>query len=988
MKKPFTLIFSLLSVIAIAQNQNNIDGKNATCGFDAIQEFLRKSDISYAEKIKALNKSFAENASATTTIYTIPIVVHVFHVGEAIGVGSNVSEAAVNTMIENMNQQFRAQGSYNVGNDTRIQFALAKRTPNCQVTNGIVRIDGRSIPGYETNGINYQDLSAVYPLLPQASKWPEGDYINFYVVHKITGGAAAFAWWGGDLVFGYQYLGAASHEMGHFLGMAHTFNGSSGDECPANANPDVDGDAVNDTDPHSYNSNNCAFINNNNPCTGQIYGNVLKNFMSYACGDRFSPRQIQKMRTWLETDRLSLTTSLGGSPPTANSTPVAACSPTFVNNFTTAYPWGIDKFTLSNLVYTSSNSSEGKYLDLTCSRQVTLQRGNTYPVEINTGFNLNNVRIYLDANNNGVFTDSELLYSSLNQTIHTGSVQMPTGALLNTPLRLRVAADVASAYGGTPPTACQMTGHPTYGVGQYEDYTVFLTCANAPTISGVNVTQPTCASNTGIIVVTASGSSTLEYSRNNGSTWQTSNTFSGLAANSSHTIKARLQSSPSCETAYTANAVVINPIPNAPVITSNTPFLCSLENVTFTATGVPANTPLQWQRNGIDIQGATATTYTPPIGVGAAGVYSVRAGSCSSNTLTISPNAQINTSNPNLCEGQSVTFEITNYFEFYPPFNLPIWTRNGVPIDGAFGPTYTTSQAGTYSVMVLNSNCFAPTFYILPKSAAPTATVEQPTCTTPTGSIFVTNPSPNIGLRYSINGSTYQSSHIFEGVTPGNYTLTVKDVLLGCISNGLNLTVNAVPTAPATPTASVTVQPSCSVSTGTIVVTAPTGANLQYNLNGGSYQASTTFSSLTPNNYLVRVRNTTTGCVSNPLTLTVNTSPATPVIAANTTNLCEGQNVTFTATGIPANTPLQWQRNGVNIQGATATTYATSIPGNYTVIAAFCSSNVITINPNQFITTNNPNLCEGQNITFSIVNFQYFIEMGINPMWKIGRAHV
>ena len=139
----------------------------------------------------------------------------------------------------------------------------------------------------------------------------------------------------------------------------------------------------------------------------------------------------------------------------------------------------------------------------------------------------------------------------------------------------------------------------------------------------------------------------------------------------------------------------------------------------------------------------------------------------------------------------------------------------------------------------------------------------------------MTNPT-GATLEYSINGTTYQSGTTFTSLAPGNYTVTVRNTSNGCVSNGLNLTVNTVPAPPTTPTASVTVQPTCTVPTGTIVVTNPTGATLEYSINGTTYQSGTTFSSLAPGNYTVTVRNTSNGCVSNGLNLTVNTVPAPP----------------------------------------------------------------------------------------------------------------
>ena len=89
-----------------------------------------------------------------------------------------------------------------------------------------------------------------------------------------------------------------------------------------------------------------------------------------------------------------------------------------------------------------------------------------------------------------------------------------------------------------------------------------------PTINAPTVTQPTCAVNTGTIVVNATGSGTLEYQLNAGA-FQISNTFSGLSAGN-YSITVRFQSSPTCLTNYSGNPVVINNVPVAPTVNAPT----------------------------------------------------------------------------------------------------------------------------------------------------------------------------------------------------------------------------------------------------------------------------------------------------------------------------------------------------------------------------------------------------------------------------------
>jgi gliding motility-associated-like protein len=91
-----------------------------------------------------------------------------------------------------------------------------------------------------------------------------------------------------------------------------------------------------------------------------------------------------------------------------------------------------------------------------------------------------------------------------------------------------------------------------------------------------------------------------------------------------------------------------------------------------------------------------------------------------------------------------------------------------------------------------------------------------------------------------------------------------------CISPSTAVTINAAPLTPVIPNASVTVQPTCSLPKGTILITAPTGTNLQYSIDGINYQSSTTFSGLNPGTYNIVARYAGFTCISGVKSLTVN----------------------------------------------------------------------------------------------------------------------
>jgi hypothetical protein len=79
--------------------------------------------------------------------------------------------------------------------------------------------------------------------------------------------------------------------------------------------------------------------------------------------------------------------------------------------------------------------------------------------------------------------------------------------------------------------------------------------------------------------------------------------------------------------------------------------------------------------------------------------------------------------------------------------------------------------------------------------------------------------------------------------------------------------VIASPAAVSAPTVSVT-QPTSSNPKGSITVTSPLGSGYTYSLNNGTYQSSTIFSNLFAGSYNITVKNSS-GCVSNPLTVTI-----------------------------------------------------------------------------------------------------------------------
>ena len=168
--------------------------------------------------------------------------------------------------------------------------------------------------------------------------------------------------------------------------------------------------------------------------------------------------------------------------------------------------------------------------------------------------------------------------------------------------------------------------------------------------------------------------------------------------------------------------------------------------------------------------------------------------------------------------------------------------------------------------------------------------------------------------------------------------------------------MNPISANPVAPSATVTEQPTCTKQTGTIVVSAPTGVDFQYSINGGPYQTQTTFANLPPNtSYIVTVRSISTGCTASGLPNTVNPVPpipATPTASGN--NVCFGGTINLTT---PTVTGASYAWTGPNgftsgIQNPVITNATTAMSGTYSVVIrittdcpSLAGTTTVTVNP-------------------------------------------
>ncbi len=221
-------------------------------------ELLQQQDLYNAELEKTILIKQQQRTSTTENIYVIPIVFHIIHANGS----ENISDEQIQDQVDILNRDFRKLNpdiSQIIPNtsfdtlaaDTKIEFRLAQIDPKGQCTNGIDRIYSQRT--------NAADNSS------KLNQWPRNKYLNVWTVNSIgNAGVAGYAYLPPDvannptidgIIILSNYIGsigtgnparsrALTHEIGHYLGLYHTWGGTN--------NPEVDcsgSDQVADTPP-------------------------------------------------------------------------------------------------------------------------------------------------------------------------------------------------------------------------------------------------------------------------------------------------------------------------------------------------------------------------------------------------------------------------------------------------------------------------------------------------------------------------------------------------------------------------------------------------------------------------------------------------------------------------------------------------------------------------------------------------------------------
>jgi hypothetical protein len=462
----------------------------------------------------------------------------------------------------------------------------------------------------------------------------------------------------------------------------------------------------------------------------------------------------------------------------------------------------------------------------------------------------------------------------------------------------------------------------------------------APTTS---VVQPTCSVATGTITVTSPASG-VTYSFNNGSTYQASATSSALAAGTYQVVVKN--STSNCTSAAASPTINSQPMPPSVPTMNLTQPSCSSSTGTITVTA-PTGTGMTYSIDGVDYTNTTGVFNNV-----APNTYAVTARSsagCTSGSTSATINAVITTPVVTITQPDCST-ATGGAIVTTPTGSGLTYSIDGVDYSNTTGQ-FSNLVPNTYIVTVKNaSGCTSAgtTFIIHPPVQTPIVTITQPTCTVATGTIQVTTPST--GVVYSFdNGATYQTVDSLSGLAIGTYQIIAKDATQSCLSDTTLATINPQPTIPSVPTLATT-QPTCTLATGTILITsATTGETYSFD-NGATYQAADSLSGLVAGVYTMIVQNSTSGCVSIANMTTINAQPLPPSVPTTSVSqpTCTVATGTITITN-PASGVTYSFDNGTTYQ---TTLISSALPsGTYQIVAkdtlstCVSSANSTTVNP-------------------------------------------
>lgn len=316
------LLFGVFSLIGVISTGKSFAQENHfNCGSHTQMKKLYAENPGLEEDYKKLVNRYQENRivnGKSTVVRIIPIVFHIVHEYGP----ENVSDLQIYDQMQILNEDFLKNNADTniviapfdtIIGDAMIEFRLATLDPYGNCTNGIEHI-------YNHNTNQGDDYSKLY-------QWDRDKYLNVWLTKTIgSAGVAGYAYYPtgvtgtgffrDGIIILHDYVGsmgtsspgrsrALTHEIGHYLGLAHTWGN---DNDPGNTASCGQDDGIGDT-PNCIGMTSCNLAMNscNDTLTLNSYwGNYdpvdnAQNYMDYSyCSVMFTKGQASFMSNVLD----------------------------------------------------------------------------------------------------------------------------------------------------------------------------------------------------------------------------------------------------------------------------------------------------------------------------------------------------------------------------------------------------------------------------------------------------------------------------------------------------------------------------------------------------------------------------------------------------------------------------------------------------------------------------------------------------------------
>ncbi len=317
--------------------------------------------IVFEKWIKPIIKEQKNATRSITDTILIPVVVHIFHNGEAVGTAPNITDSQILSQIQVMNEDYlkiagsNGDNSNPVGASAMIKFVMAKTGPDGTATDGINRVN------IGQDGATRDDIEGG---LKQDSQWDPNQYMNMWSLKFAAPddnllGYAQFPEASGlegmptgeetadtdGVVMRYNSFGTSdldddddddtflldapydlgrtvTHEVGHFLGLRHMWgdgvgcnNGTAPPNCSCNEDDFCDDTPNSDQANYGCSTGKTSACDPQNPTT-----DMVENYMDYsddACMNIFTADQVVRINAVMTNSprRMELPFSPALNPP-------------------------------------------------------------------------------------------------------------------------------------------------------------------------------------------------------------------------------------------------------------------------------------------------------------------------------------------------------------------------------------------------------------------------------------------------------------------------------------------------------------------------------------------------------------------------------------------------------------------------------------------------------------------------------------------------